>query len=55
MGKFQAIVLPDDDTLVLAKSFHMTVTIIADGKNVRRQFSNFSVFIQLDLFGGVDG
>lgn len=55
LGKFEAIVLPDDDTLILSKSFHMTVTVIANGENVRRQFSDFLIFIQLDLFSGVDG
>lgn len=45
----------DNDTLILAISFHMGVRIISDRKDMRRKFAYLTFFVQLDLVGGIDG
>ena len=46
---------PDDDTLILAVSFHVCVGVVTDGKDVWRHFPDLLVSVGLDLLCRVDG
>jgi hypothetical protein len=37
----------------LTEPLHVGVRVVADGENVRRKFTDFSLFVDLDLVGGV--
>lgn len=47
--------LPNDYTLVLTEPLHVTVAVVTDGKYVRGQFPDFSIFVQFDLLRRVNG
>lgn len=46
---------PDDAALVAVVSLHVEVTVVSDGEDVRRHFSDLFVGVEADLVGGVDG
>ncbi len=47
--------LPDDTTLVTVVPLHVEVTVVSNGKDVRRHFANLLVGVQADLISCVDG
>ena len=47
--------LPDDATLVPVVPLHVEVTVVGDGKDVWRHFTNLLVGVEADLVGCVDG
>jgi len=47
-------VTPDDNTLILATSFHEVVSIISNGKYVGRLFTNFLVPVPVKVFLIID-
>lgn len=46
---------PDDAALVAVVPLHVEVTVVGDGKDVRRHFSDLFVGVEADLVGCVDG
>ena len=48
-------VLPDDAALVAVVPLHVEVTVVSDGKDVGRHFSDLLVGVEADLVGRVDG
>ncbi len=46
---------PDDAALVLVVPLHVEVTVVCDGKDVRRHLANLLVGVQADLVCSVDG
>lgn len=46
--------LPDDAALVLVVSLHVEVTVVSDGKYVRRHLADLPVGVEADLVGSVN-
>lgn len=46
--------LPDDTTLVTVVPLHVEVTVVSDGKNMRRQFTNLLIGVLSNLVCCVD-
>lgn len=46
--------LPDDTTLVTVVPLHVEVTVVSDGKNMRRQFTNLLIGVLSNLVRCVD-
>lgn len=47
--------LPDDTALVTVVPLHVEVTIVSDGKNMGRQFTNFLISVVSNLVSCVNG
>lgn len=45
--------LPNDRALIFLIPHHVEITIISNGKDMRRQFPNPLVAVELDLFHGI--
>ena len=44
---------PDDDTLILLVTLHVTVGIVSDSEDMRRELSDLFILVQLDLLACV--
>lgn len=47
--------LPDDAALVTVVPLHVEVTVVSDGEDVGRHFTDLLVGVEADLVGRVDG
>lgn len=46
--------VPNYYALILAVSVHVSITIIADGEYVWWKLSDFTIFVEFDLFRGIN-